>query len=130
MQCAGRMDFDSLVHLLVRAVEAAGIAVLLLGMLFSIYAFVRDWARGDLGEAYAGCRANLGRSILLGLEFLVVADIIATVAMEPTFHNLGVLALLVGVRTFLSFALEVEISGRWPWRRVEDTSPHQLPSER
>jgi uncharacterized membrane protein len=63
----------------------------------------------------------LGRSILLGLEFLVAADIIRTVAIEPTFYNVGVLALLVIIRTFLSFALGLEITGRWPWQKPPAT---------
>ncbi len=124
------MHFDTIVPLLVRVVEAAGIAVLLAGILLSTAAFVRDWMRVDLSKAYGSYRANLGRGILLGLELLVVADIIATVAMEPTFQNLGVLAVLVAIRTFLSFALEVEISGRWPWKREPETEPHQLARER
>ena len=64
-------------------------------------------------------RANLGRGILLGLELLVAADIIGTIAVTPTFRSLGVLALIVLIRTFLSFSLEVEIEGRWPWQRHE-----------
>jgi hypothetical protein len=58
-----------------------------------------------------------GRSILLGLEFLVAADIIRTVAVQPSLENVTVLGLIVLIRTFLSFSLEVEIDGRWPWRR-------------
>ena len=68
-------------------------------------------------DAYQKLRADLGRAILLGLEFLVIADIIGTVAVEPTLQNLGVLAVIVAIRTLLSFALEVEVSGRWPWQR-------------
>jgi uncharacterized membrane protein len=55
--------------------------------------------------------------MLLGLEFLVIADIIGTVAIEPTLHNLAVLAVIVAIRTLLSFALELEVSGRWPWQK-------------
>jgi uncharacterized membrane protein len=58
----------------------------------------------------------VGRAILLGLEFLVGGDIIRTVAVSPTFTSVGVLALIVLVRTFLSFSLEVELDGRWPWQ--------------
>ena len=65
-------------------------------------------------------RATFGRSVLLGLEVLVAADIIRTVAVEPTIDNLLVLGLLVLIRTFLSWSLEVEIDGRWPWRRAAD----------
>ncbi|HEX8374326.1 MAG TPA: DUF1622 domain-containing protein, partial [Geminicoccaceae bacterium] len=67
-------------------------------------------------KAYRGYRANLGRGILLGLELLVAADIIGTVAATPTLQNLAVLGLIVLIRTFLSFSLEVEIEGRWPWQ--------------
>jgi uncharacterized membrane protein len=73
--------------------------------------------------AFRRYRANLGRGILLGLELLVAADIIGTVAVTPSFENLGVLALIVLIRTFLSFSLEVEIEGRWPWQRAKDDRP-------
>ena len=68
--------------------------------------------------ASPSCRKH-GRAILLGLELLVIADIIGTVAIEPTLQNLGVLALIVAIRTLLSFALELEVSGRWPWQRAQ-----------
>ena len=73
---------------------------------------------GPFDARYRALRANLGRAILLGLEFLVAADIIGTVAIEPSFRSLGVLALIVAIRTFLSFSLELEISGRWPWQHA------------
>jgi hypothetical protein len=75
--------------------------------------------RGRFDARYRELRANLGRAILLGLEFLVAADIIGTVAIEPSFRSLGVLALIVAIRTFLSFSLELEISGRWPWQHAD-----------
>jgi hypothetical protein len=62
----------------------------------------------------------LGRSILLGLEILVAADIIRTIAITPTFTTVGVLGLIVVVRTFLSFSLEAELDGQWPWRKAKD----------
>ena len=64
-------------------------------------------------------RQGLGRAILLGLEFLVAGDIIRTVGVSPTFTSVGVLAIIVLIRTFLSFELELEIDGRWPWQRQE-----------
>jgi uncharacterized membrane protein len=73
--------------------------------------------RGSFRDAYHELRADLGRAILLGLEFLVIADIIGTVAVEPTLQNLAVLAVIVAIRTLLSFALELEVSGKWPWQR-------------
>ena len=65
----------------------------------------------------------LGRSILLGLELLVAADIIRTVAVTPTFTSVGVLAVIVVIRTFLSFSLELEITGRWPWQKDTEAVP-------
>ena len=112
--------FD-IVHWVTRAVEIAGIAVILGGAIYSAAIFARAAARGDPG-AYSDVRANLGRSILLGLELLVAADIINTVAIEPTLESLTVLAGVVLVRTFLSFALEVEIEGRWPWHGRRDAN--------
>jgi uncharacterized membrane protein len=101
-------------------VELAGVAVLLLGALLAAGAFAARLARrGDFPAAYHALRADLGRAILLGLELVVIADIIGTVAIEPTLANLGVLAAIVAIRTFLSFALELEVSGRWPWQRGE-----------
>lgn len=66
---------------------------------------------------YRGYRRRVGRSILLGLEFLVAGDIIRTVAVAPTYASVGVLAVIVLIRTFLSFSLDLEITGRWPWQR-------------
>jgi uncharacterized membrane protein len=93
--------------------------VLLLGAVLAAAVFLRRLLRGaDFQESYHALRADLGRAILLGLELLVIADIIGTVAIEPTLQNLGVLALIVVIRTALSFALELEVSGRWPWQRA------------
>jgi uncharacterized membrane protein len=100
-------------------VELAGVAVLMLGALFAGCRFGVDLLRRGGDQAYSRARTNLGRSILLGLEILIVADIIWTVAVRPTLDDLYVLVLIVFIRTFLSFALEVEISGRLPWRREE-----------
>ena len=103
-------------HLMARGIEAVGIAVIVLGALSATGAFA--WhVRMGVRSAYRAYREHLGHAILLGLEFLVAADIIGTVAVEPSFENLGVLAFIVAIRTFLSFTLEVEITGRWPWQQ-------------
>jgi uncharacterized membrane protein len=100
----------------------AGIAIIVLGAIVSSFYFLwRLLNGGVLADAYQSYRANLGRGILLGLEFLIAADIIGTVAVEPTLENLGVLAIIVLIRTFLSFTLEVEIQGRWPWQHARIT---------
>jgi uncharacterized membrane protein len=101
-----------------RAIAVLGIATLVLGLLVAVVQAARRLAGGGGGEeAYRVVRTVFGRSILLGLEFLVAADIIRTVAVEPSLENVAVLGLIVLIRTFLSFSLEVEIDGRLPWRR-------------
>lgn len=112
------MSLDQIASASGHAVELAGILVLMGGALLASVAFVVRLVRGAvLQAAYHELRADLGRAILLGLEFLVIADIIGTVAVEPTLQNLGVLAVIVAIRTLLSFALELEVSGRWPWQK-------------
>ena len=110
---------SGVVEWVTRGVEIAGIGVILGGAIFSFVLVARAASRRD-PDAYGDVRANLGRSILLGLELLVAADIINTVAIEPTLESLAVLAGIVLIRTFLSFALEVEIEGRWPWQGRRD----------
>jgi uncharacterized membrane protein len=97
-------------------VEAIAVLVLVYGV---ATALLRIVPREDpeRSEVFRRVRRRLGRGLLLGLEFLVVADVISTIAVEPTFRSLGVLAVLVAIRTFLSFALEAELEGHWPWER-------------
>jgi uncharacterized membrane protein len=114
------MGYEHFVVAAARVVEITGVAVLLLGALLAAVAFARRLVRrAAFQDAYHALRADLGRAILLGLELLVIADIIGTVAIEPTLQNLGVLAVIVAIRTLLSFALELEVSGRWPWQRAQ-----------
>jgi len=115
------------IHLATSAVEIVGTAIIVVGAFGTLAAFLIGMIKGTRGRAtlVADFRSGLGRSILLGLEFLVAADIINTVAVEPTIESLLVLAGIVLIRTFLSFSLEVEIDGRWPWqkgRSVQRTS--------
>ncbi len=117
--------FETIVHLTTAALELAGIFVMTGGMLAASLVALARAARGMAGShLYEWYRQTLARAILLGLEFLVAADIINTVAVDPSFRSVGVLALIVLVRTFLSFTLELEISGRWPWQaRPEPAVP-------
>ncbi len=111
--------FDNALHLIALWFEAGGVAVIVLGVLYAVMQAGRSAVRGEeLGDAYHQFRTSLARGILLGLEFLVAADIIGTVAVDPTLENLLVLGLIVLIRTFLSFTLQLEISGRWPWQRA------------
>lgn len=101
-------------------IEAAGVAVIVVAAVVATLAFLDGGLRsGDWRLALRRYRANLGRGILLGLELLVAADIIGTVAITPSLESLSVLGVIVLIRTFLSFSLEIEIEGRWPWRRQE-----------
>ena len=101
-----------------QVVELVGVFVLIIGAVLASTRFIAQLLRRSTFQAsYHELRADLGRAILLGLEFLVIADIIGTVAVEPTLHNLGVLAVIVAIRTLLSFALELEVIGRWPWQK-------------
>jgi uncharacterized membrane protein len=101
------------------ALELVGVFVIVAGIVWATWRFLfRDVRAGD-ARAYEKYRANLGRGILLGLEILVGADIVATVTAPLTFSSVGLLGLVVLIRTFLSFSLDTEIEGRWPWRRRE-----------
>lgn len=107
-----------------KAVDWAGVAVIVIGLLLATALFVRHaFERRRFDESYRLYRQRVGKAILLGLEFLVAADIIRTVAVEPTYRSVGVLAAIVLVRTFLSFTLEVELEGRWPWQRRSRSEP-------
>jgi uncharacterized membrane protein len=110
--------FRPALDFITRSIEVGGIAIIVLGILGASIAVLWQILRGRSGsEAFGLYRSNLGRAILLGLEFLVAADIINTVAIEPSLESLLILGGIVLIRTFLSFSLEVEIEGRWPWER-------------
>lgn len=98
-----------------RVIEVAGVLVIVIGVLLAGFRYLSH--RGP--NAYRELRATLGRAILLGLELLVAADIINTVAVEPSLDSFRLLAGIVLIRTFLSLSLEVEIEGRWPWQRQQ-----------
>jgi uncharacterized membrane protein len=99
------------------SLETAGVAIVVMGALGTTALFLwRSVQKGGMNAAFTRFRNDFGRAILLGLEFLVAADIVGTVAIGPTLQDLTVLGLLVLIRTFLSFSLEVEITGRWPWQ--------------
>jgi uncharacterized membrane protein len=100
--------------------ELAGVVVIALAAAYATgYAAVRFARRARSLSVFQEYRRRLGRGILLGLEFLVAGDIINTVAIRPSFHSVGLLSAIVLIRTFLSFALEVEMTGRWPWQREQ-----------
>ncbi len=102
-------------------IDAAGVMVIVIGTATATL-LAADRLRRRMPDTYRRYRQQLGRSILLGLELLVAADIIRTVAVTPTVTSVSLLAGIVLIRTFLSFSLELEITGRWPWQKPDPTS--------
>ncbi len=101
------------------SLELAGVTAIVIATLISTATFLRSLRSTRTRTAYEQYRANLGRGILLGLEFLIGADIIATVTSQLTWESVGLLGAIVAIRTVLSFSLETEIEGVAPWRRRE-----------
>jgi len=114
-----------LVDQLAKVLELVGVAIILGGIVLATTTFIRDGSRtSDWRSAYPRYRSDIGRGILLGLELLVGADIISTITSPLTFESVGLLAAIVAIRTFLSFSLETEIEGCWPWQRAaKDAGP-------
>jgi uncharacterized membrane protein len=110
------VSFSDAVELVGKAIDTAGVVVLAVGAVVAAVRAAQN-ARSHQPDTYVRFRRQLGRSILLGLELLVAADIIRTVAVTPSLGSVLVLALIVVIRTFLSFSLELEITGRWPWQK-------------
>jgi uncharacterized membrane protein len=116
------VTFQRLIEIVGTGVDFGGVVIVVVGVLLASVLALRMAIRHVVG-GYEAYRRLLGRSILLGLEFLVAADIIRTVAVTPTFRSVGVLAVIVLIRTFLSFSLELEITGRWPWQKTPNGRP-------
>jgi uncharacterized membrane protein len=117
---AGRTSmFASVMEQVAEAFEVLGVAILICGVLWSLVLAALAWRRlGSADRAYRVLRRAFGGTLLLGLEILVAADLVRTIAVSPTLNNVLILALIVLIRTFLSFSLEIEIEGVPPWRRA------------
>ena len=107
------MRFTNTIDTIGKGVDVVGVATIVVGVCTATVLSLRDQI--DAASRYRVFRRRMGRAILLGLELLVAADIIRTVAVTPTLESAGVLAIIVAIRTILSFSLEVELDGRWPW---------------
>jgi len=115
---AGQATFTVVMEHVAQAFEALGALILVIGVLWSLWLAGSAWRRaGRPATGYTVLRQAFGRTLLLGLEILVAADLIRTVAVSPTLENVASLGLIVLIRTFLSFSLEIEIDGVPPWRR-------------
>jgi len=112
----GPVSFYEVIETVGKTIDAVGVAVIAVGALISAAGAVPR-LRNATGDVYRVFRQQLGRSILLGLEFLVAADIIRTVAVTPDARSVAVLGGIVLIRTFLSFSLELEVTGYWPWQK-------------
>jgi uncharacterized membrane protein len=115
------VHFDEWMELVVHAFEAAGVGILGVGSLIALFGAGRAMYRGERQTAYREARRNVGRAILLGLEVLIIADIVETITIDPTLETTLALGVIVLVRTFLSFSLEVELDGALPWRKEPRT---------
>ncbi len=104
------------IEIVADAIEAIAVIVIVMGVVFGLISyFFNELKRID--DSYKRFRYEMGKTLLLGLELLVAADIIKTVAMYPTMSNVAMLGLLVVIRTFLSWSLVVEMEGNWPWQK-------------
>ena len=107
---------------IVDIVEAAAVTLLCLGLTISTGRFLYGAMLGTASTLFRRYRQELGRTLQLALEFLIAADIIETVAVEKSYESLGMLAGLVLIRTFLSFTIELEVTGRWPWQGLTESA--------
>ena len=117
------MEFNEIISIAGYSIEAVGVLIVVIGTFASSIAFIRSYRQLPEGVAYRTYRRQLGRSIILGLEFLIAGDIIRTVIVADTFENVAVLGMIIIIRTFLSVTLHLEVEGRWPWQRDEKGMP-------
>ena len=116
------MSYDQVISQVVKVVEAVGAGIMVLGGLAAFLVFASRALRPETArESYGELRRTLGRCILVGLEVLIIADIVRTIIVDPTIESVAVLGIIVVIRIALSFSLEVEIDGYWPWRRWQLT---------
>ncbi|MFM9107653.1 MAG: DUF1622 domain-containing protein [Chloroflexota bacterium] len=113
------MTYAEAIEFAGRLMESSGVAIIVIGAVAATWRFLRDYQQQGATRKtlYRQYRTGIAMAILLGLEFLVAGDIVRTVVIEPNMQSVLVLAVIVLIRTFLSFELTLEIEGRWPWQR-------------
>lgn len=126
------MDFHQIMEGVVTVFEAAGVAIFVLGALAAVVRAAVSWLRGERSAVYRQVRRDIGLSILLGLEVLIIADIVETITVDLTLTSALTLAIIVLVRTLLSFSIDIELEGALPWRlsalrRAARSEPEGLP---
>jgi uncharacterized membrane protein len=118
------VDFKEWMEHVVRAFEAVGVGILAIGTIVALIRATRALFFGKRSAVYEQARHDVGRAILLGLEVLIIADIVQTITIDPSLESTATLALIVVVRTFLSLSLEIELDGVVPWhKKAEGESP-------
>ena len=113
------MQFIEIISVAGYAIEAVGVLVVVIGSSVSLFFFLSTFRKLPDGLAYVTYRRQLGRSIILGLEFLIAGDIVRTVVVADTLENVAILGLIILIRSFLSVTLHLEVEGRWPWQSAE-----------
>lgn len=110
------MDFFAVMQYIGDGIDAFGVLLIIVGCVGATCVFIKNVIATNVAAAYIPYRQNVGRAILLGLEFLVAGDIVRTVAVSPTLMNVAVLGGIIIIRTVLSITLQLEVDGRWPWQ--------------
>ena len=110
------MSFFEAISIAGYAIEAIGVFIIVIGSAISSASFLLQFRHRPHDVSYRAYRRQLGRSIILGLEFLIAGDIIRTVIVADTFENVAILGLIILIRSFLSITLHLDIEGRWPWQ--------------
>jgi uncharacterized membrane protein len=126
------MSYEDTISDVVKVVEAVGAGIMVLGGLGAFMVFLpRALRSATINGSYELLRRDLGRCIMLGLEVLIVADIVRTIIVDPTIESVAVLGIIVLIRILLSFSLEVEMDGVWPWQRwrVADRGDAATPAD-
>lgn len=121
-------DFRQIMSLTGLALDVVGVLIVAVGALLSVARFLLR-SRAEFSQSYRLLRENVGRAILLGLEFLIAGDIIRSVVVDPTLLNIVTLGLIVLIRTFLSMTLQLEVEGSWPWQRRSGIDDSKRTSE-
>ena len=109
------------IELVAKALEIVGVAIIVIGVISAIFIYLYQMMRKE-ENYYQTVRRKMGKSILLGLEVLVAADIIATVVTEPTMNSVLILGVIIIIRTLLSFSLQVELEGKFPWQAKRENT--------
>ena len=118
------MDFKDIITVAGYGIEAVGVLVIVAGCVAASLRFLSRYRKQEEGVAYRAYRRQLGRSIILGLEFLIAGDIIRAVVVADTLTNVAVLGLIILIRSFLSVTLFLGVEGRWPWQQATEPEGH------